>query len=280
MRVLITGPTGAVGPHVIAALETHHELVLFARRAIETPHPVVRGDLLSADKCERAVEDVDAVVHLAANSEPAPEAFEVNMLGTYHLLEAARKHGVDRFIFASTNCVYGHCFPITERAFPLEALPIDETHTCVPEDNYGLSKVLDERMLALYFRTWGIRSAALRLNWVWGPEEIAWRQAQGALDAAKHAPYFWAYVDARDAAQAFRLALDAPDLPGCGEYNISAADHFAEEQSGDLLERFYPGVPVGTPMAGRASFISWEAAQTAFQYRPNYSWRDGWQPLE
>jgi nucleoside-diphosphate-sugar epimerase len=200
----------------------------------------------------------------------------VNTCGTYYLMEAARSQGVSRVITASTNCVYGHCFQISDRPFPLEFLPIDETHPCRPEDNYGISKKLNEEMLAIYSYTWGVRTAALRLNWVWGPKEIRWWIEMQERDSTQFAPYFWAYVDARDTARAFRLALEAPELPEHGAYNVSAADTMADEDSLELVDRFYPGVRLKSKLSGRASFFDWSQAKLAFGYEPQYSWRDGW----
>jgi nucleoside-diphosphate-sugar epimerase len=276
VKAVITGVTGAVGPFVVTELEKGHDLTLFARRPIETKHRVVLGDLTSADDCQRALEGAEAVVHLGAISEPAPEAFHVNTCGTYHVLEAARAQGVSRVIVASTNCVYGHCFQISGRPFALDFLPIDETHPCRPEDNYGISKKLDEEMLAIYSRTWGIHTAAMRLNWVWGPKEIKWWTELRERDLDRFAPYFWAYVDARDTARAFRLALESPKLPEYGVYNISAPDTMAQEDSNDLVTRFYPNVKLKSNLPGRASFFDWTQAKRAFGYEPQYSWRDGW----
>lgn len=274
MKVVITGATGAVGPFVITELEKGHELHLFVRRPIGTKHRVVLGDLTSADDCQHALEGAEAVVHLGAISEPAPEAFHVNTCGTYHLLEAARAQGLARVIMASTNCVYGHCFPISGRPFPLDFLPIDETHPCRPEDNYGISKKLDEEMLVIYSQTWGIRTAAMRLNWVWGPKEIEWWTELPERDLAQFAPYFWAYVDGRDAARAFRLALEATGLPEHGVYNISAVDTMADEESLELVNRFFPDVELSAEMPGRASFFDSNLARLAFGYEPQHSWRD------
>ena len=276
MKVVITGITGAVGPFVVAELEKGHDLTLFARRAIETKHRLVQGDLTSPDDCQHALEGAEAVVHLGGVSEPAPKAFHVNACGTYHLMEAAHAKGLSRVIMASTNCVYGHCFRISNRPFPLEFLPIDETHPCRPEDNYGISKKLDEEILAIYSHTWGIRTAAMRLNWVWGPQEINWWTETSDNELERFAPYFWAYVDARDTARAFRLALEASELPGHGVYNISAADTMAGEDSLEIAKRFYPDVKLNSELAGRTSFFDWTQANLAFGYEPQHSWRDGW----
>jgi nucleoside-diphosphate-sugar epimerase len=280
MKVVVTGVTGAVGPFVVSELEKGHELALFARRPVESRHRLVLGDMLSLEDCRRALEGAEAVVHLGARSEPSQDAFQVNLVSTYHMMEAAREHRVARVIFASTNCVYGHCFRVSDRAFPVAFLPIDETHPRIPEDNYGLSKLLNEEMLATFTRTWGLRTAALRLNWVWGPKEIQWRADMPELNLAQFAPYFWAYVDARDTARAFRLALEARDLPEHGVYNITAADTMADENSMDLIARFYPGMQVRSDLSGRASLFDWRCAQQAFGYEPQCSWKDGWTGLD
>jgi nucleoside-diphosphate-sugar epimerase len=274
MKLLLTGVTGAVGPHVLAELANHHDIRLLTRTELGGPHEIVIGDLLSLDDCRTAVAGVEAVVHIAGRPEPAADAFAVNVRGTYHLLEAGREAGIQRFIFAGTNCVYGHCYPISDRPFRPDKLPIDETCPLRPEDNYGLSKALAERMLMLYSQTWGIKTAALRLCWVWGEKEIAWRQEMETLDLARFAPYFWAYVDGRDVGRAFRLALETADLPDFGAYNISAADHMADEPSQDLQARFYPDVTVTAGLAGWNTFFDWQAAHNAFGYQPRFSWRD------
>lgn len=272
MKITITGATGAVGPFVLAALEPEHKLTLLSRGAGDGAHARVRGDIRDADVCRDAVAGADAVVHLAACPEPGPDTFQVNTLGTYNLLEAARTAGVGRFVLASTNCVYGHCYPLSNRPFPLAYLPIDEEHPTVPEDNYGLSKVLCEQMLALYDGNWKMETAALRLSWVWGEEEIRWRRQMDALDLDRYAPYFWSYVDGRDVGRAVRLAVEAPRLPAAGVYNITAADTMAREESGALIERFYPQAALQVPLPGRGSFFDCRRAEDAFGYRAQHSW--------
>lgn len=274
MEIVLTGASGAIGPAVVSELEKAHQLRLFGRRRIDSPHPQSIGDLTSLETCLDTVEGAEAIVHLAAYSEPAPDAFQFNMLSTYALLEAARQAEVPRFVFASTNCVYGHCYRQSERPFPVSSLPFTEEHRCLPENNYGLSKLLCENMLATYSQTWGFRSAAMRLNWVWRQEEINWRRGLDVYDLARYAGSFWAYVDARDCANAFRLAVEDPNLPLFGAYNISAADQAAGEQTKTLLDQFYPDAIVSSPLAGHSSLFNWHKAQEAFGYRPQHSWKE------
>ena len=128
--------------------------------------------------CRAAVRGVDAIAHLGGINIPSDDTFRVNTLGTYYLLEAAREAGVRRVVQASSNCALGHCFRVTGRPFEVKYLPFDEEHPSCVEDNYGLSKLVNELTLQTYSHAYGIEGIALRLNWCWGPAEIEWRTKQ------------------------------------------------------------------------------------------------------
>ncbi len=282
MRVLITGAAGYVARFVASDLEHDHDIVLCSRRnPAEVEHgprttaPYVRADLTNLEDCRRVVEGIDMIVHIGANNWVASDTFYNNSMSTYNLLEAMREVGIKRMIFASSNCALGHCSRPSGKPFPVRYFPIDEQHPADIEDNYGLSKVVNEETLSAYAKAYGIESVSMRLAWCNGPDEYAMREQRG-YDAANGVGGFWAYVDMRDVAQAFRLALKAPvaAVAACRAYYINAADTLAAESSAELIERFYPQYhEFAEKLSGHASFFSWEAAHRDLGYTPQYSWR-------
>jgi nucleoside-diphosphate-sugar epimerase len=283
MKILVTGASGYVAKFVIEELAKSHDLVLFSRRhPAEGPHatvtdaPFVRGDLTRLDDCRRAVSGVEVIAHIGAINEPTDDTFRVNTLGTYYLMEAAREARIRRVVLASSSCALGHCFPASGRPFPVKYLPFDEAHPSFIEDNYGLSKLANELTLETYTRAYGIECIALRLNWCWGPAEIAWRRSP-SFQLADHVAGFWAYVDMRDVAQAFKLALELQSsrMTGFDSYFISAANTMADESSLELVERFYPQYRhLADRLQMQETFFSWQKAHQVLGYEPHHSWRD------
>jgi uronate dehydrogenase len=155
--VLITGSQGRIGRVLSQGLqEAGMELRLFDRKRGE-PDEVVVGDLSDLALLESVMQGVDFVVHLAGIPEEAPfeDLLENNVRGTYHVFEAARRTGVRRVVFASTNHVIG---------FHDAAEVIDETAEPRPDTVYGLTKVFGEAMGRLYHDKYGIEAVAIRIG--------------------------------------------------------------------------------------------------------------------
>jgi nucleoside-diphosphate-sugar epimerase len=283
MKILVTGASGRVAKAVIEDMQRDHELLLVSRRhpsegpnGTRTDAPFVRADLTSLEECRRVVAGVDVVAHIGAIGHPTDDTFRNNALSTYYVAEAMRLEGVRKMVFASSNCALGHCFRTSGHPFEAQYFPFDEQHPSVIEENYGLSKKTGELTLESYTRAHGISCYAMRLGWCWSERELAWRR-ENPFDPAKHAGGFWCYVDMRDAAQAFRRAIElpAPEAPHYGNYFISAADTMAEEDSAALVERYYPQyAALAGGLRGRQAFFSNAAAGRDFGYEPAYSWRD------
>src|SRR5690606_33468429 len=135
----------------------------------------------------------------------------VNTMGTYYLMDAARRFGVKTVVAASSYYVLGLGFRISGRPFQVDYLPIDEDHPLRPEDTYSLSKLMNEETLKAYGLAYGIRTVAFRLNGVDYPSMRDMYRYDIAPEARPNhvggpVGTTHQYIDPRDAAQAFHLA--------------------------------------------------------------------------
>lgn len=177
MKILITGGAGFIGSHLVRKLQAEgHEAVALDNLSTGLRENLPEGtELIEMDVCGEGLENIvavgnfDAIVHLAGQTmvnvsieNPAFDA-EQNILGTIHVLEAARKNGVGRVVFASTAASYGDV---------LEAdLPVKEAKELAPMSFYGLSKVTVERYLNLYHTIYGLDYVVLRFANVYGERQ-------------------------------------------------------------------------------------------------------------
>ncbi|MCF8038083.1 MAG: GDP-mannose 4,6-dehydratase [Desulfohalobiaceae bacterium] len=125
---------------------------------------LVVGDIQDPETCTKAAQGVEAVIHLAANTGVGPSVenprgdMQANVLGTLNMLEAARHNEVGKFIFASSGAPVGEVTP-----------PIHEELAPHPVSPYGASKLAGEGYCSAYYRTYGLKTIALRFGNVYGP---------------------------------------------------------------------------------------------------------------
>lgn len=175
----MTGAAGRIGANLVRSLlEKGYEVRGFVLP--EDPKvsklkgldvEIFYGDLRDAEAVDTAMQGVDRVAHLGyimGRPEGMSRAteFEINIPGTYNMLEAASKRvdKIERFLFASTNATYD--------AFHAKYVPMDEDHPQEPYSFYGAAKVLGERMLECYGREFGLRGTIVRFGTVPGPDEV------------------------------------------------------------------------------------------------------------
>jgi uronate dehydrogenase len=248
-RVLITGASGHIGTVIRPALrETVEELRLSDLTEpddLQPPETYVHADLTDFDAVQRAVEGVDAVVHLGAVPNEAP--FEViagpNLHGAYHVFEACRRSEVRRIVYASSNHASGMYAP---------GVPLDGSQRARPDGLYGASKAYGEALASMYVDRFGLSVVCLRIG-SWRPEpgerrELAtWlshadgiRLVEAALTAddvgfaivygaSANTRRWWPPDDKigfvpRDDAEVFAAELDGPDYAYQGGPN-AAVDH-------------------------------------------------------
>lgn len=173
MRVLVTGGSGFIGSHVVDKLRARgHEPVIYDLRPspwhLDPAYPVdtVLGSITDREALERALHSCDAVAHLAAvadvndvHAEPE-DAERVNARGTVAVLEAARRAGVKRIVYASTIWVYSDCEP--EEVNEQTLLP-------PPSHLYTSTKLAGELYCKAYQELYGIDYTILRFGIPYGP---------------------------------------------------------------------------------------------------------------
>jgi nucleoside-diphosphate-sugar epimerase len=293
MRVLITGCCGFVARALIEELSPAHGVVLFDRVApheatmfggangrtpapFATELPCFTGEITDPEALRPALEGAEAVVHLAADptghAEQGISIFRDNALGTYTVLDLARRAGARRFLCASSINAFGTFYwRLSGRPVEWGRLPLTESFAPVPEDPYSLSKLVNEETCAAFHRAYGLTTAAFRFAGVSSDQRYAERvgnlQPTTAWDET-----LWQWVHVRDVARGLRQALECGSLPGHGVYTLAAADTCAREATMDLLERFRPdlAMKVTRPLLGRESLLCTRRAREAFAYAPQY----------
>ena len=175
-RVLVTGGCGFVGRNLVVELARRgHEVAIIDDESLGSRGDVdaagvefQAGDIRDAAAVDRAVAGADAVVHLAADTRVIDSLrdprhnFSVNVVGTFTVLEALRRHGVGRIVNASTGgAILGDVPP-----------PVDESIVARPISPYGASKLAGEGYMSAYEGGFGLRPITFRFSNVYGPGSL------------------------------------------------------------------------------------------------------------
>lgn len=160
-RLLLTGAAGALGRELRPRLRAHAGVLRLSDVApLEPAGPgeeVLQADLADPDAVDRMVAGSEAIVHLGGISVEGPFApiLQANIAGCYHLYEAARRHGVRRIVFASSNHVTG---------FYRQDEVVDPAMPMRPDGHYGLSKAFGEHLAQFYFDRYRLETVSLRIG--------------------------------------------------------------------------------------------------------------------
>ena len=159
--LLLTGAAGGLGQALRELLRQNCDVVRLSDRVAFGPaqagEEVVIADLADAQAVHEMVRGVDAIVHFGGISVESAFApiLQGNILGMFNLYEAARKHGVIRVVFASSNHVTGYY---------RQSDTITVNHPPRPDSLYGVSKAFGEDLSRFYFERYGIETACLRIG--------------------------------------------------------------------------------------------------------------------
>jgi nucleoside-diphosphate-sugar epimerase len=279
--IVVTGGSGKAGRACIQDLLAHQYEVANVDLARPSDPNLVfsRADLTDFGQTVAALSGIDervrnvtAVVHLAAIPAPGlatnAVTFATNTISTYNVFEAARQLGIKNVVWASSETVLGLPFDT-----PPPYVPIDEEYPGRPESAYSLSKLVGEEM-AKQFCRWDpeLKIIGLRFSNIMEPEDYA-RFAGFQDDARKRKWNFWGYIDARDAAQAVRLALEAK-IKGAEVFIIANADSVMRRENQSLLKEVFPNVPHKRSFGPNETLLAIDKARAVLGYEPSHSWRD------
>lgn len=277
MRIAVTGSSGLLGSHVAAALAAAGHEVRGIDRLPPPPGATWQHD--SADACrpdalQPLLRGVEALVHAAAIPRPTghepTEVLETNTMASFAAVEAAIAVGARRLVYASSFSVYG--WPFAQRPPTPAYLPIDEAHPIGAQDAYALSKWLGEEIVEAGVRRAGLSAVSLRMPWLHTPASFVAAIPPRLASGGAHLD-LWAYLDVRDAADAFVAAVTVP-LAGHHRILLSAADSYAPEPTPVLVAAAFPGCPLRRPLDGHAALLDSTRALDLLRWRPRRSWRD------
>ena len=295
---LVTGGCGFIGSHIAEALALrgervrilddlstgHEENIVSFRNKTE----LVIGDIRDEALLDRVMEGITGVFHEAAlvsvvRSVESPRLnHDINVRGTFNILEAARRKGVRRVVCASSAAVYGDD----------PRLPKKEEFEPAPSSPYGASKAMNEIYGSLYTRLYGVETVSLRYFNVYGERQDPTSPYSGVLSLFKKAfeeevPSLTIFGDGlqtrdfiyvKDVAAANLLAMESKSCPG-GVFNVGTGKSVTLRRVIGIMEE----------LTGKKSRIDYQerrpgdiryseadiSALVKFGFRPRYDIEEG-----
>lgn len=294
-RVAVTGGAGWIGGWVVRELKEHgYDVVVLDRsappdgpdrRGVQPRVPGVRYRIGDHERLADVLEvfhGCDVAVHLSAIASPGtypnPTVFHTNVMGTFNACEAAALVGVRALALASSINTLG--FGYRTHGFPPHFMPVDETHPNIPQDPYGLSKLVgEETAAAIHRRTAGsLRVVSIRPSGVVRPWQYAGQGDRFREHPTSGSRSVFSYTDPRDLAVLFRLAIesDNPDAACTAVYAVQD-DSWTDRPVRDVLPLAYSGTE-GLPglerLDGTQSGVSNALARGLLGWNPQRSWRN------
>jgi UDP-glucose 4-epimerase len=292
--ILVTGGAGFVGATLVRRLvASGYRVRVFDNLSSgDEAHlagvdaELVKGDIRDSDALDDALSGMDSVIHLAAAGsvvgsiqDPAGN-FESNVLGTFRVLDAARRAGIARTVQASTGgALIGDATP-----------PVNEQSLPKPLSPYGASKLAGEGYAHAFAKTYGLRTVAVRFGNVYGP----WcARKRGVLNVYFESLHSGAplvifgdgtasrdYVHVSDIAQALQLALEK-DVPGGTVVHAASGVETPLTVLADLCRKAAgrPDHPIeyrpARPGEVGRNFASYDLARELLGYSPTVRREDG-----
>jgi nucleoside-diphosphate-sugar epimerase len=276
MKIVVTGGSGQLGLHTVRALvKAGHDVLSLDRvRPAESLCDSWISDLTRAGDLYQAVKGADAVIHLAAYQAPGlvpdTETFSNNVTASYNVLKAATDCGVGRVVMASSIAAYG--FTYATKMWQPDYLPLDENYPCAPQDPYGLSKITGESLADSFVSYTDSTVLSLRISGVNFDQTYA-SLPQRWTDPGAKIGTFWSYIDARDAAEACRLAVQA-SIDGHVICNLSYDLSRYREPTAELIAKYLPGTKIRDGFASHFGGLDNSRIKDLLGFEAKHHWRD------
>ncbi|HTN71825.1 MAG TPA: NAD(P)-dependent oxidoreductase [Methylomirabilota bacterium] len=277
-KIVVTGGSGRLGQHAIRELLSHDYSVLSLDR-VPPPEKLCSSwviDLRNSGNIFEALKDAYGIIHLGAyqapNLVPDSETFSNNVTATYNVLKAASELNVKKVVLASSTAAFG--FIYAQKPFLPEYLPVDEKHPSKPQDSYGLSKVVGEQIadsmvtVNKEISVSSLRFPGVIFDFSYELVRERWKDPKGRTSG------FWAYVDARDAATACRLALEAK-FTGHEVIIVAAPRSSMKESTDELINKYLsPAIKTKPGLTGNWSGVDSTKAQKLLGFKAIHLWEN------
>lgn len=296
LKAFITGGAGFIGSNVVHYfLKRNHEVVVFdnlstgyVQNIPQSPNlKFIQGDIRDQERLTKSMEGCDVILHLAAavgnirSMENPKEDSEINVLGTLHLLDAAREVGIRKIVYSSSAAIFGEP----------KNLPIDESHPLAPDSPYGVSKLGGELHCLCYAKLYAMDTVSLRYFNVYGPNQrydaygnvipiFATKKInKEPLTIYGDGEQTRDFVHVSDVAQANFLGATCPHVGGT--YNIGSGESITINQLARMMNEIgdQKPVPVQYIQARKGevkhSLANIQKAKKVLGYRPSHDLEEG-----
>jgi len=289
MKIAVTGARGLVGQFVVAELiKNDYEVRAITRRHWDDcPCEQISGiECTDFQAFKQAVTGCDALIHLAnlpvpTDEDDTTEVYIENTGADYNAMMICGLLGFKRLVIASSTCALG--FSFAHNRYEVAELPIDEESPAHPDNSYGIGKLVSELAAkGMVQRFPALSIASLRISFVADKSAYPDRCRESRVNGmANYNGNMATYVDARDCARAFRLALEAP-FDGAEVFYICNSDSMSLVPTEEAARQLFPHVSFKRKMAKYEAFESNEKAKRILGWQPEHTWREelGYPPLK
>jgi nucleoside-diphosphate-sugar epimerase len=277
-KVVVTGGSGRLGQFVIRDLRANGYQVLSLDKAPPREKLCTSwlADLRHSGDLFEALKDAYGIIHLGAyqapNLAPDAETLSNNVSATYNVLRVAADLKVKKVVMASSTAAFG--FIYAKKLWAPSYLPLDEDHPSAAQDSYGLSKMLGEQIADSIVSTENdmtvssLRFPGVNFDLSYESFRERWRNPESRASG------FWTYIDARDAATACRLALEAT-FKGHQVFIASAPKNCMIQPTLELVRKYLPkGAKIKNVAGTHWSCVDSAKARRMLGFKPEHVWQD------